>query len=135
MSLGTSPPPPTDEQIAARRRNVARAEEVRALRAVPDRLRLASAPLADLLLWGLSRENTGPVPVVPVLRAVRLELEVLSECIGADLQPHVFQDTLTGITRRLDVAIELLRRLRLDETVNVTGVNVIHYGPTEEDDP
>src|SRR5262249_34881479 len=51
-SMNLPSTPPTAEQIAARRHIAARAAEVRALRAVPAHGRLATAPLADVLLWG-----------------------------------------------------------------------------------
>jgi hypothetical protein len=81
----TIPPPPTPEADALRQRIAARADEVRALSIVPARNRLPAAPLADVLLWGLSRGH--PDPVIGVLRTVRLDLDVLAACIrGARAQ-------------------------------------------------
>jgi hypothetical protein len=88
------------------------AGEVRALSDLPAGDRIVSAPLANVLLWGLSGGHADPI--LGVLRTVRLDMELLIECV------HVNSDTmeagLVTTARRLDVAIELLRRLhRADE--------------------
>jgi hypothetical protein len=60
----------------------ARAAEIRALRDVPARERLATAPLADILLWGVSRGH--PDPVLGVLGAVRVDLDIIAAAAEVD---------------------------------------------------
>jgi hypothetical protein len=88
--------------------DVARAGEIRALSSLPALGRLVSAPLVDVLLWGLSRADHAD-PVLGVLRAVRLDMELLTECVHVNAD--VMEAGLHAAARRLDVAIELLRRL------------------------
>jgi hypothetical protein len=106
----TVPPPPTPEADALRQRIAARADEVRALSIVPARNRLPAAPLADVLLWGLFRDSTDPV--MGVLRTVRLDLDVLAACI--DVDRDTLEAGIEATARRVDVAVELLRRLHRD---------------------
>src|SRR5262249_55827200 len=88
--------------------DAARADEVQALSNLPALGRLVSAPLVDVLLWGLCRADYTD-PVLGMLGAVRLDMELLTECVHVDAD--VMAAGLHAAARRLDVAIELLRRL------------------------
>jgi hypothetical protein len=98
--------------------HAARADEVRALSDLPAADRLASSPLADVLLWGLSRGHSDPV--LGVLHNVRLDLELLTECVHVNRD--VLEAGLIAAAGRLDTAVELLRRLhRAGETAAKEG--------------
>jgi hypothetical protein len=99
--------------------HAARADEVRALFNLPALDRLVSAPLVEVLLWGLSRADHTD-PVLGVLRAVRLDMELLTECVHVN--SDVLEAGLIATARRLDTAVELLRRLhRAGETAAEEG--------------
>jgi hypothetical protein len=91
--------------------HAARAAEVRALSNVSVADKLDEAALSDVLLYGLS--NGDPDPVLGILGGVRVELHVLA---GYAAHPDVDRERLEeGIQLagyRLDVALELLHRLR-----------------------
>ncbi len=102
-------PPPTPEAEAARARASAHADEVHALRCPRAPQNLPTVPLAGVLLWGLCRVDQTD-PVIGVLRAVRLDLEILTTgCTHVDCD--TLEAGLVATTRRLDAGIEMLRRL------------------------
>jgi hypothetical protein len=89
------------------RTHAARAAEVRVLTTPADHDALRSAPLAAVLLWGLGDGHADPV--IGILRSLRLELDVLAA--GSMVDADTLEAGVRAAGHRLDVAIELLRRL------------------------
>lgn len=84
--------------------------------AITIRIDLHEATPLELLLHALALEGEG-APGVRIVASVRQEVDLLAELavrsqVGVELELGELGATLEGIGRRLDVALELMRRDR-----------------------
>ena len=88
------------------------AEEVRALGTDINPAHLDAAPLVEVLFHGLGDGDIEAPPMLSLLRAIRLDVRMLLAYVESAGEEYGATDqAVTALGRKVDVAIELLRRI------------------------